>query len=75
MVLTVYSTDIRCSELCRLKVSEIDSERMVIHIHKGGGGRDRDVLLRPKWFETLRLLNKRVRFGDGVMDREISLKG
>ena len=45
---------IRCSELCHLKLSDIDSERMVIHIHKGKGGRDRDVLLSPKLLETLR---------------------
>jgi len=52
--MTLYSTGIRCSELCHLKVSDIDSERMVIHIHKGKGGRDRDVLLSPKLLETLR---------------------
>src|SRR3981189_1637195 len=54
MVMTLYSTGIRCSELCHLKVSDIDSERMVIHNHKGKGGRDRDVLLSPKLLETLR---------------------
>jgi site-specific recombinase XerD len=35
MVMTLYSTGIRCSELCHLKVSNIDSQRMVIHVHKG----------------------------------------
>ena len=54
MVMTLYSTGIRCSELCHLKVSDVDSERMIIHIHKGKGGRDRDVLLSPKLLETLR---------------------
>ena len=54
MVMTLYSTGIRCSELCHLKVSDIDSERMVIHVHKGKGGRDRDVLLCPKLLDTLR---------------------
>src|SRR5260370_4053216 len=54
MVMTLYSTGIRCSELCHLKVSDIDSERMVIPIHKGKGGRDRHVLLSPKLLETLR---------------------
>ena len=54
MVMTLYSTGIRCSELCHLKVSDIDSERMVIHVHRGKGGRDRDVLLSPKLLETLR---------------------
>jgi integrase len=54
MVMTLYSTGIRCSELCHLKVSDIDSQRMVIHIHKGKGGRDRDVLLSPKLLNALR---------------------
>src|SRR5271167_1420228 len=54
MVMTLYATGIRCSELCHLKVSDIDSQRMVIHIHKGKGGRDRDVLLSPKLLKTLR---------------------
>ena len=54
MVMTLYATGIRCSELCHLKVSDIDSERMVIHVHKGKGSRDRDVLLSPKLLETLR---------------------
>jgi hypothetical protein len=54
MVMTLYSTGIRCSELCHLKVSDIDSERMVIHVRKGKGGRDREVLLCPKLLDTLR---------------------
>jgi site-specific recombinase XerD len=54
MVMTLYATGIRCSELCHLKVSDIDSQRMVIHVHKSKGGRDRDVLLSPRLLETLR---------------------
>ena len=54
MVMTLYSTGIRCSELCHRKVSDIDSKRMLIRIHKGKGGRDRDVLLSPKLLEILR---------------------
>src|SRR5665213_843618 len=40
--------------MCHLKVSDIDSKRMVIHVRQGKGGRDRDVLLTPKLLETLR---------------------
>jgi hypothetical protein len=40
--MTLYATGVRRAELCRLKVADIDSERMVLHIHQGKGGRDRD---------------------------------
>ena len=52
--MTLYSTAVRRSELCRLQVSDIDSQRMMIRIH-GKGRRDRDVPLSPKLLETLRL--------------------
>ena len=44
MVMTLYSTGHPPVRTVHLKVSDIDSQRMVIHIHKGKGGRDRDVL-------------------------------
>jgi integrase/recombinase XerD len=54
MLMTLYSTGMRRAEMCRLKVSDIDSERMVVHIRKGKGGRDRDVPLSEKLLETMR---------------------
>jgi len=54
MVMTLYATGVRRAELCRLKVADIDSERMVLHIHEGKGGRDRDIPLSPKLLATLR---------------------
>ena len=54
MLMTLYSTGVRRAELCHLKVADIDSPRMVIHVQQGKGGRDRDVLLSPKLLETLR---------------------
>jgi len=54
MVMTLYATGVRRAELCRLKVADIDSERMVLHIQHGKGGRDRDVPLSPRLLETLR---------------------
>jgi len=35
MVMTLYATGVRRAELCRLKVTDIDSERMVLHIQQG----------------------------------------
>jgi integrase/recombinase XerD len=54
ILMTLYATGLRRAELCRLKVADIDSDRMMIHVHEGKGGRDRDVLLSPKLLETLR---------------------
>ena len=54
MLMTVYSTGMRRAEMCQLKVEDIDSDRMLIHIRQGKGRRDRDVPLSPKLLETLR---------------------
>ena len=37
MLMTLYATGMRRAELCRLKVADIDSERMVIHVHARQG--------------------------------------
>src|SRR3954466_10205180 len=55
MLMTVYSTGMRRAEMCQLKVQDMDSDRMLIHIHQGKGRRDRDVPLSPKLLETLRV--------------------
>jgi integrase/recombinase XerD len=55
LLMTLYSTAMRRSELCCLKVHDIDSQRMMIRIHQGKGRRDRDVPLSPKLLETLRV--------------------
>ena len=54
ILMALYSTGMRRSELVHLRIEDIDSERMVIHIHKGKGGKDRDVPLCPRLLETLR---------------------
>ena len=54
LLLTAYSTGMRRAEVCRLKVADIDSDRMLIRIRQGKGRRDRDVPLSPKLLETLR---------------------
>jgi integrase/recombinase XerD len=54
LLLTLYATGVRNAELTHLKVSDIDSKRMVIHIQGGKGRRDRDVMLSLKLLEELR---------------------
>jgi len=53
-VLMLYATGLRREELVQLKVSDIDSARMLIHVHQGKGKQDRDVMLSPKLLEELR---------------------
>ena len=40
----LYASGARRTEAARIKVEDIDSQRMVIHIRQGKGTRDRDVL-------------------------------
>src|SRR5580658_1321940 len=53
LLLTLYATGVRRAELTHLKVSDIDSQRMVIHVQGGKGRKDRDVMLSPKLLEVL----------------------
>jgi len=55
MLMVLYATGLRRAELARLKVSDIDSKCMVIHIHEGKGQRDRDLPMTPKLLEALRV--------------------
>lgn len=54
MLLTMYAAGLRRSELYRLKVSNIDSQRMMLRIERSKNGVDRDVPLSSKLLETLR---------------------
>ena len=54
LLMTLYATGLRCAELTRLRVRDIDSQRMVIHVQAGKGRRDRDVMLSPTLLNELR---------------------
>jgi integrase/recombinase XerD len=54
MLLTMYCCGLRRSELCRLKVSHIDSQRMLLRVERGKGGVDRELPLNQNLLETLR---------------------
>jgi len=61
ILMTLYATAVRNAELTRLKVSDIDSRRMVIHIPGGKGRQDRDGMLSPVLLEELRAHWRRLR--------------
>src|ERR1700694_4344667 len=61
ILMTLYATGVRDTELTRLKVSDIDSRRMVIHIQGGKGRQDRDVMLSPVLLDELRAHWRRLR--------------
>jgi integrase/recombinase XerD len=55
MLATLYATGLRSKELRLLKVSDIDSPRMVLHIRNGKGQVPRDLVLSPVLLERLRV--------------------
>ena len=51
---TAYAAGLRASEAVSLKVSDLDSDRMLIQIRHGKGARDRTVMLSPQLLRILR---------------------
>jgi len=47
LLMTLYGTGMRRAEVARLKVSDIDSQRMMIRVDRGKGHRSRDLPLSP----------------------------
>ena len=56
MLMTVYAAGLRVSEVCRLRVADIDShaDRMCLRIEQGKGAMDRYTLLSPTLLGVLR---------------------
>jgi len=60
ILVTLYATGVRRAELAHLKLADIDSQRMVVHVRGGKGRKDRDVMLSPHLLEELRLHYRRL---------------
>ena len=58
---TVYAAGLRVSEVVLLKIADIDSQRMVIRVKQGKGGKDRYVMLSPQLLAILRIARMNVK--------------
>ena len=54
LLATTYAAGLRVSEVVRLKLGDIDAQRMSLRIEQGKGAKDRDTLLSPRLLEELR---------------------
>ena len=54
ILMTAYAAGLRVSEVTRLKLTDIDSQRMMIRVDQGKGRKDRYVMLSPQLLDVLR---------------------
>lgn len=54
MLLTTYAAGLRLNEVLHLRVSDIDSARLMIRVEQGKGGQDRYTVLATSLLEALR---------------------
>jgi integrase/recombinase XerD len=54
ILMITYSSGLRASETARLKITDIDSQRMMVRINQGKGGQDRYSILSQTALEHLR---------------------
>jgi integrase/recombinase XerD len=54
LLMTTYAGGLRVSEVCQLRVTDIDSQRMTIRIEQGKGAKDRYTVLSPRLLTELR---------------------
>lgn len=55
LLMTTYAAGLRVAEVCALRVSDIDSNRMMLRVVCGKGAKDRYSLLSPRLLDMLRL--------------------
>jgi integrase/recombinase XerD len=55
IIATFYATALRCNELGHLQVSDIDGQRMILHVRQAKGSIPRDIPISPALLERLRI--------------------
>lgn len=71
ILLLTYSAGLRVSEVVNLKIQDIDSERMLIHVRQAKGRKDRYTLLSKIALELLREYARQSRLKDWLFPGEI----
>ena len=61
IAMTLYAAGLRVSEAVTLRITDIDSERMLLHVVQGKGRKDRLVILSPVLLHHLRCHYQRYR--------------
>jgi integrase/recombinase XerD len=69
-----YSVGLRVSEVCNLKIEDIDSKRMIINVRQAKGNKDRVLPLSQKVLELLREYYKQHRPKGYLFNGQNSLK-
>jgi integrase/recombinase XerD len=54
ILMTAYGAGLRLNEICHLRISDLDSDRMTIRVEQGKGAKDRYTLLSPRLLAELR---------------------
>jgi integrase/recombinase XerD len=54
LFMTCYGAGLRINEACHLRVADIDSKQMLVHVRHAKGGKERITLLSTKLLEVLR---------------------
>lgn len=68
MLTTIYALGLRAGELLRLKIQDVDSDRMLVSIKASKGRKDRVVMLPPKLLHLLREYFKAYRPADYLFE-------
>ena len=61
LIATAYGAGLRISEVCGLRITDIDSQRMRIHVRSGKGKKDRYVMLGQSLLALLRQYYQKAR--------------